>query len=295
MALDGQKRDYVGMFIKRFLLMITIPFKSLKVRAGAMLVFALSLFIFLVGCLEQSSLTSKPEPTPTPMSPCELDTSINQCLLSGSREGDIDRVRDALKNGADVDYVDHREKENGTPLMRASRKGHLEIVKALIAAGANVNIQHNGRTALIYAIWLGHLKIVKVLIVAGADVNHQDNVARTALIYASESGYLEIAKALIAAGANVNIKDGMGDTALMRASESSGHLEIAKVLIESGADVNLRNSRGKTALSYAKHGASQTMKSKRTNTFASSYAKRRASQTQYAEIIRVLKEAGATE
>jgi len=54
--------------------------------------------------------------------------------------------------------------------MDASRNGHKEIVKALIAKGADVNAKDNeGRnTALFYAASHGHQDVVKALKQAGA-------------------------------------------------------------------------------------------------------------------------------
>ncbi len=133
----------------------------------------------------------------------------------------------------------------GQALILASREGHLEIAKALIANGANVNHQNDyGNTALIEASNKSHLEIVKVLIDAGADVDHQNESGRTALTYASD---LEVVKTLIVANANMNLQDNRGWTALMYASYQ-GHLEIVKKLIASGDNVNLQNDNGQTAL-----------------------------------------------
>ncbi|KAJ9440250.1 hypothetical protein DIPPA_01611, partial [Diplonema papillatum] len=62
-----------------------------------------------------------------------------------------------------------------TALDIASLHGHSEVVKELIAAGANVDVQHkdNGRTALHRASHNGHLQVVKELIAAGANVDVQ--------------------------------------------------------------------------------------------------------------------------
>ena len=54
--------------------------------------------------------------------------------------------------------------------MLAAGEGHLEIVKCLIEAGADINARRNdGRTAVMLAANEGHLETVKWLTDAGAD------------------------------------------------------------------------------------------------------------------------------
>ncbi len=86
----------------------------------------------------------------------------------------------------------------------------------------------NKEEALILASRGGHLEIVKALIANGANVNHQNNYGNTALIEASSKNHLEIVKALIANGANVNLQNNNGQTALNLASDE----EIIRVLQE---------------------------------------------------------------
>ncbi|KAF8462145.1 hypothetical protein BDZ91DRAFT_646409, partial [Kalaharituber pfeilii] len=48
----------------------------------------------------------------------------------------------------------------------------------------------------------GHIEIVKLLLAAGADVNAEGGLSNTALRGASSNGYIEIVKLLLAAGAD---------------------------------------------------------------------------------------------
>ncbi len=143
----------------------------------------------------------------------------------------------------DVD-VNTKNGEGKTPLMVASSKGYTEIAKILIAKGAYINAKDsNGETALTMAcISDKNVEIVKALIAAKADVNirYQSRYATTPLIEASYWGATEIVKELIAGGANVN--DGVYDNGndffpLSRAS-ARGYVEIVKALIAAGANVN---------------------------------------------------------
>jgi len=124
--------------------------------------------------------------------------------------------------------------------MRAAEKGHTDIVKALLAHGADVNAKEPhgasaGATALMYAVVAGHNDIVQVLLTHGADVNARENkVGFTALMGAAYNGQTNAVQALVAHGADVNAKNNDGDTALMLAKKK-GHKEIVRILKEAGA------------------------------------------------------------
>ncbi len=86
-------------------------------------------------------------------------------------------------------------------LHKAARDGTTAAVKALIAAGANVNATtDSGFTALHWAARNGHANVVKVLMAAGADVNSKDQMGRTPLDYANEAEHSGAVAALSAGG-----------------------------------------------------------------------------------------------
>jgi len=175
--------------------------------------------------------------------------------------------------------VRYSENDLRLELMDATRSGSIERVKELIEAGADVNTRDDeGRTALMIAADEGRTEVVELLIEAGANVNAKDKNGDTALMYAANSpgymtqgsckGYLigwidyhdqaiwisryniQTVRLLIAAGADVNAKDEDGNTALMIAT-SRGHVRTVELLIEAGADVNAKDKNGRTALMIA--------------------------------------------
>lgn len=65
--------------------------------------------------------------------------------------------------------------DGGTPLHWASRKGHLEVVRELLAAGADTQAKNGvGKTPLHLASDGAHLEVFKELMVAGADIEEKD-------------------------------------------------------------------------------------------------------------------------
>lgn len=129
---------------------------------------------------------------------------------------------------------DYEDRE--TPLKAAIAGSHLSVVKALIAAGAEINGTVWWDTPpLQIAVQIGNLNIVQMLIDAGSSVNY--GFESTPLEEAVRQQNLDLVRLLIQAGANVNQADSDGCTVLMTAAGQSS-LEIVKFLVENGADVN---------------------------------------------------------
>lgn len=166
-----------------------------------------------------------------------------------------------LKAGADA--------KTPVLLMTAAHVGNSDIVKSLIARGADVNQREpsRGETALMWAAAENHPEAVNVLIASGADPNVRSTEFKfakdrfglegvttvlphggwTALMYAARQGSLEAARALAEAGADLNIADPDGTTAMVLGI-INGHYDTAAMLAEKGANPNLADSTGMAAL-----------------------------------------------
>lgn len=101
-----------------------------------------------------------------------------------------------LEAGADVNLAS-RESMKVTPLASASAAGQLEIARALIAHGANVNARASGDfTALHESAASGRIEFAKLLLDNGADVNAQTSEGKTPLDYARDHNRDEMVELL---------------------------------------------------------------------------------------------------
>jgi hypothetical protein len=95
-------------------------------------------------------------------------------------------------------------------------------------------------TPIIIAAAEGHLEMVKLLIAKGADVNAKNAFGRTALMFASKYGFLDIVKALLQARADPNIRPKEGPIAIIAAGDE-GKAQVIRELLHNGATVSLRD------------------------------------------------------
>ncbi|KAK9809971.1 hypothetical protein WJX72_002794 [[Myrmecia] bisecta] len=141
------------------------------------------------------------------------------------------------------------------PSARQASRAKLSVVDALLAAGADVNVQNqDGRTALHKAATGCSLHVVDALLAAGVDVHRQDKDGKTALLMAAMYARDDVAADLLQAGPNIDHANQDGDTALHEAAVS-GDASTVALLLEAGADVNLQNKDNHTAAEMAKAGS----------------------------------------
>ncbi|KAJ6004360.1 hypothetical protein N7522_006005 [Penicillium canescens] len=196
-----------------------------------------------------------------------FETYYSPPLLMAVEKEDLALTEILINAGCDVNlYVEDDDDSTTTILGEAVRVGDVDILKALLVAGAMVNSPCGFTNALNISVQEERLDIVALLLEAGADINSPPAVdpARTALQLAIETGNLQLVELLLEAGADVDQEPAVdrGATALQLAA-IHGYIGIARRLIDLGANVNARGARfhGRTALEgAAEHGHIDTVR-----------------------------------
>ena len=131
----------------------------------------------------------------------------------------VNEMRQALKDGADVNAVDNW---GDTPLHH-------------LASGRTNDIKG---------------ELIRVLIEAGADVDAGNYRKMTPLFNAIHGENVDYVRALLQAGANINVRNKSGDTPLHEATWKRD-TDLLTLLLEHGAAVNARNKWFETPLRIA--------------------------------------------
>lgn len=197
--------------------------------------------------------SAAPEPPPPPEL---IGVEEESPLIQAARGLSVDAVRAALAGGGSVA---ERGQHDWTPLHWTCRNASedpaaaVAVAQALLEAGAEVGApERRGRRPLHLAARSGEVELVRALLEAGADlVAREWERSWTALHLAARGDAGEVIRALVEAGGSLDVRDAVGASPLHRAAEN-GAGEAVRVLLELGAPFTATDMQGATPLSYAR-------------------------------------------
>lgn len=140
------------------------------------------------------------------------------------------------------------------PLYKAVSDGHEQLVRDLLEARACPNARHCGQEGyapLHVACSRGHTGIISALLAGGADKDVEDNRGAIPLHHTISQDHVDTTEILLAAGANITIG---GSFVPFILAACKRNVEILKLFIKRGVDVNFRDELGSTALHAAALG-----------------------------------------
>ncbi|MCZ9955246.1 ankyrin repeat domain-containing protein [Brachyspira hyodysenteriae] len=206
------------------------------------------------------------------------ETSQNNILTNSNNEffdyiekGDINKIRELLKQGTDVNGTNS---EGWSALHVAVKANNTAVLKELLSQkwidmnpvlpvdtilmdGDN-KWYADGQTPLLLASYYGYADIVNMLLSYGADVLAKDSVDDAMAVHiASARGNANVVSVILDSSAArsagidiVNVGDNTGTTPLMWASMNN-QVTVISALIKFKADVNFQDDDGWTALHFA--------------------------------------------
>ncbi|XP_015833767.1 protein TANC2 isoform X2 [Tribolium castaneum] len=164
-----------------------------------------------------------------------------------ANEGIVPMVSLLLEFGADVELTNS---QGSTALSLAAAKGHCDIVRHLVAAGASPgHVDTAGYCPLVHAARNGCLNVVGYLLACDWIIKNVEDVelgeaAQQALVAAASQGHVDIVEYLLdMAEVNVDATDSVtGETALTVAAANGCH-GVCTALIGRGASLSVCNKK----------------------------------------------------
>ncbi|XP_072912477.1 ankyrin repeat domain-containing protein 6b isoform X1 [Hemitrygon akajei] len=181
------------------------------------------------------------------MSQRDAVAQLSERLLIAAHKGQTENVVQLINKGARIAVTKHGR----TALHLAAYKGHIDVVRILLKASCDLDIQDDSdQTALYRAAVVGNTEVISALILEGCSLDRQDKDGNTALHEASWHGFSHSVKLLVKAGGNVHAKNQAGNVALHLACQN-GHSQSCRVLLLGGSRPDIKNSMGDTCLHVA--------------------------------------------
>lgn len=186
--------------------------------------------------------------------PKDMDAAVRS-----NREDLVEQYLQARPSLVEDPYVTGGGRGRGSsyqrsrPLYAAAEAGHIDMLRLLLARGADVHARiGSGATALHAAASEGHLDIVALLLERCASLQAVDDSGRTPLHMAANIAERDpkLVRFLLDRGAALDARDREGRTPLHAAGP--GNVWVASLLCARGADPSVRDDAGKTLEDDAK-------------------------------------------
>ena len=181
------------------------------------------------------------------------EIGLQKVLIQASVSGDIELLNRILSLNT---WVDFYSKDGQSALIKAAGAAQNNALKALLAKGADVNLQDAKGSSPLHelakVLSSRNVEALQTLVNAGANLELKNDMSQTALNVAASNLNLEGVKLLVAAGADKNAVDANNENSLYTFARS-GDITAVVTLLELGVEakseaLEIRDSNGDTLL-----------------------------------------------
>jgi ankyrin repeat protein len=171
--------------------------------------------------------------------------------------GDLTLVKSTVRSWwiSKEERINKADPSQNTPLVLATKRGHLEIVRLLLENEASPHHPDSeGYLPLHWASKIGSLDLVKLLVIKGANINAIGLYQRTPLHMAAHNGQAAVVAWLLSVKGSINAKASAEDnlTTPLHEAVIRGHLGVVQILnADPNLNVNLSDNNQQSPLYYA--------------------------------------------
>lgn len=178
----------------------------------------------------------------------------SEALIAAAGAGRLDEVSRLVAAGTPLDA---QNAAGESALLKAVQGNHVAVAKALMAAGASINIQaRNMDTPWLLAGAQGRTEIIAEMLGRKPDLSIRNRFGGNALIPACERAHVEALPLLLKSGIDVDHVNNLGWTCLLEivilGDGGPRHQQTARLVLEAGANPNIADRDGATPLAHAK-------------------------------------------
>jgi len=174
-------------------------------------------------------------------------SGVDAVTIAAAYRGTTAAIQALLDAGAAVDAPENVRVRNA-PLVLAAMTGDLENLEVFLSHGAKPS-----EKALAQAVTFGYADIVRTLIAAGANAQIVESSGINLLHWAAIANRAAVIPALADARVPINAVDDNGYTPLMYAATIDfGDTDVLKALLKAGADKTIRSFEGRTPAAQAR-------------------------------------------